>query len=119
MSAVSRARRSGLHHERDDLDPRGDLGQRGGLLAAGGVERHGQVALEAALVVVGRLPVAGQVDGHVRAVRDYCALSPPTKTATWARSASARALASIGLTWEVGTPRIFATSSAAARALAS
>ena len=48
--------------ERPHLDAGDGLGELAGLGAARVVERHRQVALEAALRVVGRLPVAGQVD---------------------------------------------------------
>ena len=104
--------------QRDDLDPGGHLGQRDGLLATGRVERHGRMALEAALVVVGRLPVAGQVDGHAGG-GTTAPCRPRRRRRPGRGRPSARALASIGLTWAVGTPRILATSSAAARALAS
>jgi hypothetical protein len=40
----------------------GALGQLGGLFAAGVVERDRLLALKAALVVVGGLAVAGEVD---------------------------------------------------------
>ena len=117
-SAVSRARQQRAAPQRDDLHPGGDLGQRVGLLAAGGVERHGRDGPGSG--PRGCRPSARGGPGGWSCGRwDYCALSAPTKTATWARSASARALASIALTWAVGTPRILATSSAAARALAS
>ena len=62
ISAVSLARTSGLEYSAASPSPRGRLGQRARLLAAGVVERHVDLALEAALLVLGRLPVAREED---------------------------------------------------------
>ena len=61
MSAVSRARSSGLHHSATNSKASGLLGQLGGLRAPGLVERDRALALEATLGVVGGLAVAGEV----------------------------------------------------------
>ena len=98
--------------QRDDLDARGDLGQRGGLLAARGVERHGQVALEAALVVVGRLPVAGQVDGSCWGCGRLLRLVGPDEDGDLGAAAERARVGVHRLDRAVGTPRILATSSA-------
>ena len=62
ISAVSRARASGLQTSVRTSIAGDGLGELARLGAARVVERHREVALEAALRVVGRLPVAGQVD---------------------------------------------------------
>src|SRR5205085_11256 len=48
--------------ERDEAVPLRGLGQRPGLLAPGVVERHVLLALEPAVLVVGRLTMAGKPD---------------------------------------------------------
>jgi hypothetical protein len=68
--------------QRAQRDPRRRVGEGGRLFAAGLVERDREVALEATLGVVGRLPVAGQVD-HPRGYRVWSAPTLTTTSASW------------------------------------
>ena len=102
IPAVSRARAMSLQTSAAGREPRDDLGELGGLAAPGLVERHRQPALEAALEVVGGLPVAREPQAAVgrsglrglRAAvhaRRYCAWSAPTITTTGAPPPRTRA----------------------------